>query len=387
MRRPSFLTLIALTGAFALLSSTMAKTPALPLFARALGASPMLIGWTVMASTIPGILVSLPAGLLSDRIGTKPLLLAALFVFATAPFLYLLVHTIDQLALIRFYHGFATAIFGTVITAEIAARYSSNRGHALGVYSAVSTIGRSAAPFLGGVLISLGGFPGVYVGCAIAGVLALMLGLKTSTDLSPPIKPTGPAAHRGGLATVLADRLVLLTSVIEALQYLVYGSVEAFLAVYTARDGWPAWRIGLLLGLQLVVVVLFKPRLGHLSDRYGRRPVVLWGLGLGAIAVAALPFTDRFWLLLIINGLFGLGFAATTAATSALVGDRARAGGFGTSMGVLRSIMDIGQAIGPVLTGFLIQIGGYRVAFVTLACLLIAAYTLFAARTANPANA
>ena len=61
MRRLSFLTAIALTGAFALLSSTMAKTPALPLFARALGAPPSLIGWTVMASTVPGILISLPA--------------------------------------------------------------------------------------------------------------------------------------------------------------------------------------------------------------------------------------------------------------------------------------------------------------------------------------
>ena len=385
MRRPSFLTLIALTGAFALLSSTMAKTPALPLFARALGAPPTLIGWAVMASTVPGILVSLPAGFLSDRVGTKPLLLAALFVFATAPFLYLLVHTIDQLALVRFYHGFATAIFGTIVSAEIVARYPTSRGHALGVYSAVSTIGRSIAPFLGGALISTTGFPGVYMGCALAGVLALTLGIKTSTDLHPPTKSQSSSSGQG-LAAVLADRLVLITSTVEALQYLVFGSVEAFLAVYTARNGWPAWRIGLLLGAQLAVVVLFKPRLGHISDHYGRRPVILWGLALGTLTVAALPFTGNFWLLLMINGLFGVGFAATTAATSALVGDRGRIGGFGTSMGVLRSIMDIGQAIGPVLTGALIQWEGYRVAFVALAGLLIAASALFGAQTRGVAH-
>ena len=382
MRRLSFLTAIALTGAFALFSSTMAKTPALPLFARALGAPPSLIGWAVMASTVPGIIISLPAGLLRDRLGARPLLIAALFVFATAPFLYLLVHTIGELAIVRFYHGFATAIFGTVVGAELAARYPQNRGHALGVYSAVSTAGRSLAPFVGGVLISAGGFPGVYIGCSVAGVLALALGLRATTDhASDPAPSPGPDRTANSVAhaaAVLADRVVLITSLIEALQYLVFGSVEAFLALYAAHRGWPAWTIGVLLGTQLGIVVLFKPRLGALSDRIGRRALILTGLAVGMLAVAALPFTVRFPALLIINIAFGAGFAATTAATGALVADRARLGGFGASMGVLRSIMDIGQATGPVLTGALIGLGGYRLAFLTLAALLAAGAIAFA---------
>ncbi|WP_297387126.1 MFS transporter [Acidiferrobacter sp.] len=380
MRRLSFLTAIALTGAFALLSSTMAKTPALPLFARALGAPPSLIGWAVMASTVPGILISLPAGLLRDRLGARPLLVAALFVFATAPFLYLLVRTIGELAIVRFYHGFATAIFGTVVGAEIVARYPQSRGHALGVYSAVSTVGRSLAPFLGGALISAAGFPGVYIGCAVAGVLALALGLRVTTDHpAEPVASPGPAASsRTHAAAVLADRVVLTTSLVEALQYLVFGSVEAFLAIYAAHRGWPAWTIGVLLGTQLGIVVLFKPRLGALSDRFGRRALILTGLTVDMLAVAALPFTARFPALLAINAAFGAGFAATTAATGALVADRARSGGFGASMGVLRTIMDIGQATGPVLTGILIGVGGYRLAFLTLAGLLALGAVVFA---------
>ncbi len=372
----------------------MAKTPALPLFARALGAPPSLIGWAVMASTVPGVLISLPAGLLRDRLGARPLLVAALFVFATAPFLYLLVRTIGELAIVRFYHGFATAIFGTVVGAEIVARYPQSRGHALGVYSAVSTVGRSLAPFLGGALISAAGFPGVYIGCAVAGVLALVLGLRVTSDHpsepapSPGPNPTSSATHA---AAVLADRVVLTTSLIEALQYLVFGSVEAFLAIYAAHRGWPPWTIGVLLGTQLGIVVLFKPRLGALSDRFGRRTLILTGLTIGMLAVAALPFTANFPALLAINAAFGAGFAATTAATGALVADRARSGGFGASMGVLRTIMDMGQATGPVLTGALIGAGGYRLAFLTLAGLLALGAVAFALSgggraTAHPAS-
>jgi len=354
----------------------MAKTPTLPLFAQTLGASPVLVGVTVMASTIPGILVSLPAGLLSDRIGTKPLLLAALFVFATAPFFYLLVHTITQLALIRFYHGFATAIFGTIVGAEIAFRYPARRGHALGVYSSVSTVGRSLAPFLGGTLISLAGFPAVFISCGVAGILAFMLGIKTADDSPSGPQPLSPAMGRS-LRTLFADRIILTTSLVEALQYFVFGSVEAFLALYTARQGWEAWRIGVLLGVQLGVVVLLKPLLGALSDRRGRRPVTLAGLVIGAVAVALIPFTHAFWLLFLLNLFFGLGFAGATAATSALVADRSRAGHLGASIGLLRSVMDIGQASGPVITGALIEAGGYRIAFTTLGLLLLAAAILF----------
>lgn len=373
--RLSFLTLAGVTGAFALLSSTMAKTPALPLFARHLGAGPAAIGAVAMASTVPGILASVPAGLMRDRLGSGPLLLAALFIFATAPFLYLLVLNVDQLALIRFYHGFATAIFGTAIVAEIAEYYPAARGHALATYSAVSTIGRSLAPFLGGLLISATGFTGVYLGCAAAGVVALIVGIRMNPLLSPA--PARPPAARGALHGVLKDRIILLTSLIEALQFLVFGAVEVFLAVYTARAGWAAWRIGVLLGLQLLIVVLAKPRLGRLSDQLGRRLVIRAGLTSGAVSLALLPFTHRFAPLLAINILFGIGFAATTAATSALVGDRSRAGGFGASIGVLRSIMDIGQATGPVLTGALVEIGGFRLAFPGLAGLLVVALIVF----------
>src|SRR3569833_302682 len=170
--RPSFFVLISLIGGLAILSSTLSKTPVLPLFAHALHATPAEIGWIVMASTIPGILISYPAGALSDHLGSRRLLLASLVVFATAPFMYLLVGTAAQLLAVRFYHGIATAIFGTVANAAIAARYTPARAARLSTYSSVTIVGRSLAPFLGGSLISLASLHAVYHASAISGELA-----------------------------------------------------------------------------------------------------------------------------------------------------------------------------------------------------------------------
>jgi len=371
--QPSFFVLIALIGGLAIFSSTLSKTPVLPLFALSLNATPAEIGWIVMASTIPGVLISYPAGALSDHLGKRRMLLASLFVFASAPFLYLVIETAWQLMAVRFYHGFATAIFGTVASAAIAERYSADRAARLSTYSSVTIAGRSIAPFLGGTLISLASFGAVYVACAISGVLALAAGLLLRDDTPPPTTKRELPHFWTSLVTVLRDRGIMLVSLVEAAQYLVFGAIEAFLALFAASLGIPAWQIGVILGVQLVSIVFIKPLMGRVSDRVGRRRVILPGLLIGAASVVLLPYFPSFAGLSVLSLAFGLGFATVTSSTAALVADLTRDGRYGSSMGVLRTVMDVGQSIGPVLTGFMVGVAGYANAFTLLAAILVAA--------------
>jgi MFS family permease len=374
--QPSFFALIALTGGLAILSSTMSKTPVLPLFAASLGASPAEIGWIVVASTIPGILVSFPAGALSDFLGQRRVLLASLVVFATAPFLYLLVDSAWQLMAVRFYHGFATAIFGTVASAAIAERYTADRAARLSTYSSVTIVGRSIAPFLGGALISLASFGAVYVACALSGALALGAGMLMRDAAPPPSHKIELPHFRQSLVTVLKDRGILLVSLVEAAQYLVFGAIEAFLALFAAALGIPAWQIGIILGVQLVSIVFMKPLMGRVSDRVGRKQVIVPGLAVGALSIVLLPTLPNFIGLSLLSLLFGLGFATVTSSTAALVADLTRDGRYGSSMGVLRTVMDVGQSIGPVLTGWMVATSGYGSAFMLLAAILAGAAIL-----------
>jgi MFS family permease len=376
LAKPSFFILIALIGGLAILSSTLSKTPVLPLFAQSLHASPAEIGWIVMASTIPGVLISYPAGALSDHLGKRRVLLASLIVFASAPFLYLLIETAWQLMAVRFYHGFATAIFGTVASAAIAERYTSDRAARLSTYSSVTIVGRSIAPFLGGFLISLASFHAVYIACAISGVLALGAGLLLGDDTPAPAGRLERAPFWSSLISVLRDRGIMLISLIEAAQYLVFGAIEAFLALYAASLGIPAWQIGAILGVQLVSIVFAKPLMGRVSDRVGRRQVIIPGLLVGAASVALLPYAPSFVGLSLLSLVFGIGFATVTSSTAALVADLTRDGRFGSSMGVLRTVMDVGQSIGPVLTGWMVGTAGYGNAFTGLAVILVLAALL-----------
>jgi MFS family permease len=234
-------------------------------------------------------------------------------------------------------------------------------------------VGRSIAPFLGGTLISLASFGAVYIACAISGVLALGAGLLLRDHEPKPTTKLELPHFWTSLATVLRDRGIMLVSLVEAAQYLVFGAIEAFLALYASSLGIPAWQIGVILGVQLLSIVFAKPLMGRVSDRVGRRRVILPGLLIGAASVVLLPYFPNVIGLSVLSLVFGLGFATVTSSTAALVADLTKDGRYGSSMGVLRTVMDVGQSIGPVLTGFMVGAAGYASAFTLLAAILVAA--------------
>lgn len=382
-------------GLFAILSSTMSKTPVLPLFAKDyLRVSDSLLGMIAAASTVIGIIVSLPAGALSDILGRRAVLLSAMFVFASAPVLYLFVHSAEALVAVRLYHGLATAIFGPVALAYVADLARSRRAERMGWYSSATLVGRSVAPMLGGVLILLS-YHAVYVGCAVAGVLALVLALflprgqqvppvvTASTVCDAPSLRSCLLQVGQGLKTVGHNRIILVTSLTEALQYLAFGAVETFLPLYAKSRGVTEWQIGIIFGAQIVTLALTKPLSGRQSDRLGRRAVIAAGLAMNAVALVGLTVYPTFWGFLIGATLFGLAMSVVTASTSALVADVSRAGQYGTSLGVLSTIMDVGHASGPIVTGFLIPVLMYASTYRLLALLMLLAMVGFTAATAS----
>jgi MFS family permease len=361
--------LLCIMGGLAIFSSTMAKNPALPLFIRSMGVDMSTLGFIAAASTVVGIVVSLPAGILSDLIGRRRVILMAAIVFATAPFLYLIINAPWQLVLVRIYHGLATAILGPVAMAAVADTFEKGRGERMAWYSSATMVGRFIAPFVGGLLIFGDNFHWVYLADGFAGVLALLaairLPLATNTSGSAwQAFKQGRGKYGQEIAFVFRHPGILATSGIEAVQYFAYGSIETFLPVYlNEKLGYTAWEIGILFTVQILAATFTKPIMGRLSDRYGRVPLISAGLMLGGVTTATLILSSNYLVIAALIAIFGLGLATVTASTSALVADLSRAQGRGGAMGILSSIMDIGQSTGPMVAGALITAYSYRTTF------------------------
>jgi MFS family permease len=377
---------LCIVGFFAILSSTMSKNPVLNPFARALGTPDSLMGFVASASTIPGILASLPAASLSDRFGRRKVLFASGIVFASAPFLYLLVNSWWQLALVRFYHGFATAMFVPVGNAFVAELFPSNRAERMSIFSSATVVGRTIAPFLGGYILFVtnNGFHELYLAVGIAGVAAFVTGLllmkEKSQTTEAGLSPTG--AGRGlleGWAAVAGNRKTLVVSLVEAAQYYAFGATEFFLVGYLREVAhFDSLLQGVVLGSQLAIIPLLKPVMGRLSDKTGRTIPIVAGSLVGAFALGMIPFTIRFPLLLLISVLYGIGFSMVTASTPALVSELTDRSLVGTGMGFLGTIMDLGQTLGPIITGMILAAGfGYVGSFTALTVTLLVTCGIF----------
>lgn len=383
MKRSAFVLLCSI-GGLAIFSSTIAKNPVLPILAQQIGADSVTIGKIAAASTVTGILASFPAGFLSDRWGRKPLLLTAGAVFCSAPLAYLLISTPLELALVRVYHGLATAVFGPVAMAYVTDLAATRRGEQLGWYSSMTLGGRALAPVFGGILLTISTWQSVYVVCAVIGTLALLLMLRLPEKFTGQKLEQNQAVKKISRKTqpkigrILSNRTILVTSVVEASQYLAFGAVETFLPLYALSIGINITAVGLLFGSQIGVKVLARPLMGKMSDRYGRKWQILAGLVLTGLATCFFPQTRRLPLLLIISAVFGLGIAIATAATSAFVADLAPVDSRGTALGLMSTIMDVGQASGPILLGAILMHTSYSAGFTVIGGLVLFAALVFA---------
>ena len=383
----AFFLILCVMGLFAILSSTMAKNPVLKPFASSLDTPDDLLGVVASASTVPGILISLPAASLSDIFGRRKVLLFAAFVFASAPFLYFGVNSWWTLALVRFYHGFATAVFIPVAEATVSELFPNNRGEKISIFNSATAVGRALAPFLGGyILFATESFFTLYASVGIAGVTAFVIALlflternRVTTKLTRVEKPTSQMLR--GWKTFIQNTRVLGVSFVQGVQYLVFGTVEFFLVGYLMEVvGLDLLSVGIITGSQIAALVIARPLIGRVSDRIGRGKPILAGTATSCLLIAAVPFTTQFHLLLLLTIGYGIAFAAVVSSTSPLMADLVPSSLVGASLGFLSTMMDIGQTLGPIVGGLIFATSlRYFGLFLSLSVLLGVSVAVFLA--------
>jgi MFS family permease len=384
----------------------MSKSPVLNPFSASLGTPTELSGFVSSASTIPGILISLPAASLSDIFGRRKFLLLAGFVFASAPFLYLFITVWWQLILVRFYHGFATAIFVPVAEASIAELFPTKRGERISIFTAATYIGRLTAPLLGAYILVVTNtglpyknFHELYLAVAVAGVTAFIMALPILAEKRQPTLASQKKAREVAKRMlyvwrkVIKNRSALVVSLVQASQYYAYGAFEFYLTGYlTLFLHYSLLIPGFVATCIIGVAIFVRPYMGRVSDKVGRRIPIVMGYIISAIPLLVIPFVTDFPVLILLAIVYGFGFATVTASTSALISELVPKELIGTSMGFLDMTMDVGQTLGPIISGLILAtVLGYYGVFPSLAFVLLISCVIFVisgvAKTKLNANA
>jgi len=146
--------------------------------------------------------------------------------------------------------------------------------------------------------------------------------------------------------------LYILTFVLFVVM-LGYGIVIPIFPFYIENLGAGGTELGLLTASYAVMRLIFGPIWGGLSDRFGRKPILLIGILGYVVTMVWFGLANTLWMLFAARILSGILSSATAPTTMAYIGDSSPEDERGGGMGMLGAAGGIGTIIGPAAGGFL----------------------------------
>ncbi len=342
---------------------TYMRLPVVPLFARSLGADTVRIGIINGSFLFTAGALSLPLGVLSDRLGVKLLISLGLLILAGSSFLLAWCRTPEQLIWIYLISGVGLAAVGPTIMAFVA-NFSppTHLGRSYGWYTAALYTGMSLGPAVGGFVAGGLGFPPVFLISGFSfflafGVVCFFLPRARQVLAPPPQKPPiNLAVFRGLLKnhSMMGCWLATLGGCFG------FGMVVTYLPLYAQNQGLTYGQIGLVFMVQGVFNVICRLPFGHLSDRAANRSnLVVLGLVGMALSLAAFGLSSRpfhFYLGATAMGIsMGLAFTSIGAITAETSPPDFR----GLAMGGYNASIYLGMMLGSAVMGPVLRVLGF----------------------------
>ena len=314
------------------------------------------VGNVIGAYTLAYGFAQLGAGLLSDRFGSRRLMLTGLGLGGLGSLAFALTESHAVAVLARLAMGVAGGCLYTPTIAYLFAAFpASGRGRAMGFAEAGVGAGQIAALFGFPVAFAAFGLTPAFLALPLAAVL---LALAVTFGL-----PRVPAAARSGRAPIggLArerDFWLLLVGV-AFLGMLAQVSVLAWMPTYLRQvHGFGVVSAGLSTGVVVMGLTLFSPVFGILSDRLtARRPVLLIGCLLALVGFTVLLLTREPWVAVGAAVLVSASMAATIPMQVVFASERFRAVGSGAAIGLVNTGGQIAASLGGPLYGTVLDRG------------------------------
>ncbi len=346
--------------------------PVLPVFARGFDVSIAAATMVVSAFALMRLAFAPATAPLLRRLGERPVYLSGLLIVAVSTFACAFAQSYWQLLVLRSVGGVGSVMF-TVSAMSLLIRISPPeiRGRVSGVYSSSFVLGNIIGPLVGGGLVGLG-LRVPFVVYAVALVIATVvvwLALRHSAMTAPTLdEATGPGVREAWCDG--AYRAILLTAVVFG--WIFAMRVSLLPLYFTDVLGQTPAMAGFALAAYAAGDVLVMIPAGRSSDTVGRRPFLIGGMGILALATAALTFTDSVTVALLVTAAAGMGTGLVAPVIQASVADVLYGGRGGSALSTYQMAQDGGVIAGPVIAGVVADRFGFGPAFALTAVLAAA---------------
>lgn len=357
---------------FATMAGRLAISPIVPLIAEDLVVSNSAIGVALTGMWMSYSASQFPSGVLADRFGERPVILAAVggtaiasILLALSPvYLIFLVATITLGAMAGLHHTVAT----TLLT-----RTYEHLGTAIGVHNSGAPIaGLLTPPIVAWIGVRYGWRPAIALGAAIAfPVFILFVWRIRPTEPRRPNKAIREQFKIEPIVELLTRPEIAFPTVLFVLGGFVWQATVSFLPAFlVAHRGQSIAYASLVFAAYFAVQATTQVGVGWFSDRFGRYTAVAGCMvltSIGFLLLILVPGRVALAVAVLLAGT-GLGYgAALFARFMDVLSEEERGAGFG----LVRSVAGIFGALGPAVTGTVADMFGWGVAFGVLTTLLL----------------
>ena len=328
----------------------------LPLFARrfdSFGAGVEALGVSAIAYALTSTFAAPFIGTLADRYGRRPIILFSLAGYILAFSGYLFATSAWLLILLRGLAGVFTAgLLPAMMSIVGDLAPESRRAHWIGIVNGGAAAGWILGPILGGLLYDRYGYVVPFTVSIMMTVGALLLAAflipETHTPAARPSHPHQTWKH--SLPALPARRTFILLLVITFGVMFAWAFIEPQFMFYAYDDlSWTSSQLGLVMSAYGIAFMFGEFVLGGLSDRLGRKPVLVLGLVLFSAQFVGLAIFRDVTLIVISFILAGLGNALYDPALSAFILDITPSDHTASMIGLKGTAGSFGNLLGPAL--------------------------------------
>lgn len=337
--------------------------PILPLFLTlVLKASFVYVGLIEGVAESTASLLKVFSGWWSDRAGKrKPLVVLGYSLSSLGKPLLLVASLAWHVLVIRFIDRLGKGIRTSPRDAMIAESTEDKRGASFGLHRAMDSAGAIIGPLLAFILLPLlkQNYRGLFLIAtipAVISVLILVLFVKEQKRISPVSMP------EKNLSLSLFDKRFKIF-ILVVLIFTLGNSSDAFLLLRAKDLGIKTVLIPLLWLFSNITYTLFSLPLGALSDRMGRKKVIILGFLVYGLVYLGFGLANKSWWLWLLFAFYGLYYAFTDGAMRAFVADLTKEEKKATAYGIFHGTVGICALPASLIFGFIWQTFGTLYAF------------------------